>query len=77
MDGYSDVRAVVTRSAKDLPLVLTPMEVAVILGISRNKVYELMHQEGFPSFKVDKWHYKIHRDKFLKWLDAVSGNDAA
>lgn len=77
MDNNMDVRAVVTRNAKDLPLVLTPMEVAVILGISRNKAYELMHQEGFPSFKVDKWHYKIHRDKFLKWLDDASDRNAA
>lgn len=77
MNNCSDVRAVVTRNANDLPLVLTPKEVAVILGISRNKAYDLMHKKGFPSFKVDERHYKIHRDKFLKWLDKTSENEAA
>lgn len=51
-----------------LPLVLTVKDIAVILGISRNTAYELVHSQGFPAFQVGK-QYRIYRDKFLDWLD--------
>ena len=72
----NDVRAVVTANAEDLPLVLTPADVAAILGISRNKSYEVLHSEGFPKFQIGK-HYRIHRDKFLTWLDTMEGKKVA
>ena len=56
-----------------LPMVLTPLDIADILGISRNKAYEYMHREGFPVFKVGK-QYRISKKKFLVWLD---GDNAA
>ena len=34
------------------PLAVSAPEVARLLGISKPKVYELMGQEGFPSFKL-------------------------
>ena len=34
------------------PLAVSPAECARLLGISRPKVYELIHQDGFPSFKL-------------------------
>lgn len=52
----------------ELPMILTPMDVAAVLGISRNKAYEYVHSVGFPMFKVGKL-YRIKRDTFLKWLD--------
>lgn len=57
----------------ELPMVLTPLDIADILGISRNVAYEYMHSEGFPVFKVGK-QYRISKKKFLAWLD---GEDAA
>lgn len=57
----------------ELPMVLTPSEIAAILGISKNVVYEYMHSEGFPVFKVGK-QYRISKKKFLVWLD---GENAA
>ena len=34
------------------PLAVSAPEAARLLGISKPKVYELMGQEGFPSFKL-------------------------
>lgn len=54
-----------------LPIVLTPMDVAKILGISRNTAYQVVHSRGFPSFRVGK-QYRVSRDKFLLWLNLES-----
>lgn len=53
----------------ELPMVLTPMDIAAILGISRNKAYEYIHTPGFPAFKVGEKLYRISKKKFLAWLD--------
>lgn len=71
-----DIRAVTKSDVESLPLVLTPMDIAAILGISRNKAYEVLHSEGFPSFQIGN-HYRIHRDKFLVWLDNANGKKVA
>ena len=34
------------------PLAVSVSKAAEMLGISRPKIYDLMRQEGFPSFKV-------------------------
>lgn len=34
------------------PLTVSPAECARLLGISRPKVYDLINQGGFPSFKL-------------------------
>ena len=34
------------------PLAVSPAECARLLGISRPKVYDLINQGGFPSFKL-------------------------
>ena len=50
-----------------LPIILTPRDISIILGISRNKAYEVIHSEGFPSFQIGK-QYRVQREKFLSWL---------
>jgi len=57
------------RQVEDLPLVLTPVDIAAVLGISRNTAYELIHSHGFPVFRVCK-QYRISRARFLAWLDS-------
>lgn len=52
----------------ELPLVLTPMDIARVLGVSRNTAYEIVHSKGFPAFKIGK-QYRIKRDKFFQWMD--------
>lgn len=61
------------KSTNSLPLVLTPMDIAELLGISRNTAYQVVHSRGFPSFKVGK-QYRVSRDKFLSWLDSESNS---
>lgn len=56
----------------ELPLVLTPTDIANILGISRNKAYEYIHSTGFPKFKVGEKLYRVRKDKFLDWLESES-----
>lgn len=57
------------RQAGELPLVLTPMDIAAVLGISRNTAYEVIHSEGFPAFRVGK-QYRVSWERFLTWLDS-------
>ena len=37
------------KNLEELPVTFGPMEVAGILGISRNKAYELVNQSDFPK----------------------------
>lgn len=55
---------------ESLSMVLTPLDIAAVLGISRNTVYELVHSKDFPAFRVGK-QYRVSREKFLAWLDEV------
>ena len=57
------------RKVEELPLVLTPMDIAAVLGISRNTAYELIHSEDFPILRVGK-QYRVSRKRFLTWLDS-------
>lgn len=57
------------RPAEELPLVLTPIDIAAVLGISRNTAYEVIHSKGFPAFRVGK-QYRVSRERFLTWLDS-------
>ena len=57
------------RKVEELPLVLTPMEIAAVLGISRNTAYELIHSEDFPILRVGK-QYRVSRKRFLTWLES-------
>lgn len=51
-----------------LPVILTPRDISAVLGISRNKAYEVVHSTDFPGFKIGK-QYRVHREKFISWLD--------
>ena len=57
------------RKVEELPLVLTPMDIAAVLGISRNTAYEGIHSKCFPAFRVGK-QYRVSRERFLTWLDS-------
>lgn len=38
----------------DLPITFGPAELSTILGISRNKAYELANRTDFPKYRVGK-----------------------
>jgi predicted DNA-binding transcriptional regulator AlpA len=56
-------------SFEDLPLVLDVVTVSKILGISRNKAYELSNSEGFPVLKLGK-RKVVPKQRFIEWLEA-------
>lgn len=56
-------------SFDDLPLVLNVQDIAGVLGVSKNTVYELVHSKDFPKITIGK-QYRVPREKFLAWLDA-------
>lgn len=58
----------------NLPLVLTPVDIARILRVSKNTAYEKIHSKGFPYFKVGN-QYRIYREKFIEWMQNPSGTE--
>ena len=57
------------KTKEEMPLFLTVMDVANLLGISRASAYELVRQENFPKLKIVQGRTIIPRDKLLEWLD--------
>ena len=72
-DDSTNVRAITVKRTEELPVVLTPSDIAAILGVSRNTSYELLHSENFPVFKVGKL-YRVPRDEFLLWMESQTAN---
>lgn len=60
------------KSMDDLPITFGPTELSSILGISRNKAYELANRTDFPKYRVGK-KIIISKKHFLMWLDAQFG----
>ena len=57
------------KNKDELPLFLSVMDVAKLLGISRASAYELVREENFPKLKIVQGRTIIPRDKLLEWLD--------
>ena len=57
------------KSKEELPMFLTVMDVANLLGISRASAYELVREDNFPKLKIVQGRTIIPRDKLLEWLD--------
>jgi excisionase family DNA binding protein len=47
---------------------LTMRQLQDYLGISRPKVYELAHTQGFPIVRFGR-AIRVQREAFLRWLD--------
>ena len=54
---------------EDLPLTLKVREAAVVLRISKSKVYELARTESFPAVRIGK-RVVIPRDKLIEWMNS-------
>ena len=59
------------REIQDLPLVMTPEDIAKVLQISRNTAYEVVHRVDFPVFKIGK-QYRVNREHFIEWTKKLS-----
>lgn len=59
----------IIKSKDELPMFLTVMDMAALLGISRSSAYELAAEEGFPKLKLVPGRVIIPRDTLFEWLD--------
>ena len=57
------------KSKEELPMFLTVMDLANLLGISRASAYELVREDNFPKLKIVQGRTIIPRDRLLEWLD--------
>ena len=62
----------VYKSYEELPLMLTVLDVAAVLGISRAGAYELVRSNGFPILKIGN-RIVIPKDKLLLWIEKQCG----
>ena len=56
------------KNKEELPMFLTVMDVANLLGISRASAYELVREDNFPKLKIVQGRTIIPRDRLLEWL---------
>ena len=63
------------KNRDELPMFLTVMEVAGLLGISRASAYELVREDNFPKLKIVQGRTIIPRDRLLEWLDEQTRYD--
>ena len=57
------------KNKEELPMFLTVMDVANLLGISRASAYELVRENNFPKLKIVQGRTIIPRDRLLEWLN--------
>ena len=69
------VKQSIYKNKEELPMFLTVMDVANLLGISRASAYELAREENFPKLKIVQGRTIIPRDRLLEWLDEQTRYD--
>ena len=63
------MKSSIIKTKDELPMFLTVMDMAALLGISRSSAYELAAEEGFPKLKLVPGRVIIPRDTLFEWLD--------
>ena len=58
-----------------MPMFLTVMDVANLLGIFHASAYELVREDNFPKLKIVQERTIIPRDRLLEWLDEQTRYD--
>jgi excisionase family DNA binding protein len=59
----------ITTHSHELPLVLKADDIQRLLGLSRVRTYQLLHQRGFPVVRIGRC-LRVPRDAFFRWLEA-------
>ena len=59
------------KSFDELPIYMIVPVVAKMLVISESSGYELVHEKGFPAFKIGS-RIIVERDKLKEWIDKRS-----
>lgn len=67
------MKVIKAKSVEELPLLLSVMEAATVMGLARNKMYELVHRTDFPLIRLGK-SMRIPRDLLLTWLEKQANN---
>ncbi len=57
------------KTREEIPMFLSVIDVANLLGISRTSAYELVREKNFPKLNIVKGRIIIPRDRLLEWLD--------
>ena len=63
------------KTREELPMYLTVMDVADLLGISRASAYELVREQNFQKLKIVAGRIIIPRGRLLEWLDEQTRYD--
>lgn len=58
------------------PLLLRVGEAAVLLGVSRSKLYELLHSGEVPSIRVGS-SLRVPRRHLLSWIEEKTADSGA
>lgn len=66
MERYKDI--------EEIPMIFGPHELSKILGISKNKTYEVVNRYDFPKIRVSR-RIIISKKHFLEWMDANFGKE--
>ena len=67
--GMSIMKNSIYKTRDEIPMFMTVMDMANLLGISRASAYELAREKDFPKLKVVTGRILIPKEKFLEWLD--------
>lgn len=59
------------KSFDELPMYMSVPAVAKLFGISESSGYELVHEKGFPAFKIGS-RIIVERDKLKEWIERRS-----
>ena len=75
VDLENEMKKSMYKSKDELPMFLSVMDLADLLGISRASAYELVNEEEFPKLKIVQGRTIIPRDRLLEWLDEKTRYD--
>ena len=59
-------------SLEQIPLFLDADCLALVLGISRAKAYQLMHDDTFPTIRIGR-RMVVRKEHFIAWIDKEAG----
>ena len=59
-------------SFDQIPVVINANCLAVVLGISLSKAYQLMRSNAFPTFRIGS-RIVVRKDHLLAWIDKEMG----
>lgn len=69
-EGDNIMKNSIYKTREEIPMFMTVMDMANLLGVSRASAYELAREKDFPKLKVVTGRIIIPKEKFLEWLDS-------